>query len=628
MCGIAGIISIQTSDTQKLKVQLQRMTDAIAHRGPDGEGFWVNENGKIAFGHRRLKIIDLSNDAAQPMHYEVYASAEKVATPRFTITYNGEIYNYKELKNELKARGFQFKTQSDTEVILAAYNYWKADCLQHFDGMFAFAIWDEKEQELFCARDRFGEKPFYYYMDESRFVFASEMKALWAADVPKNRNEPALLNYLTIGLVHNTSTPAETFFQNIFTLQPGHHITIQLPAFDTKIERYWDLDKESVNNSIAEAEAIETFSLLLQQSVSRRLRSDVNLGTSLSGGLDSSAIIALISRIIHQKSQIASFSAVFPGFEKDESKYINEVSAKFGIQNFTTTPTAEQLNADFERLMYHQEEPFQSLSIFAQYKVYELAKQHGTTVILDGQGADETLAGYHKYYHWYWQQLLGNGQWALTNKEIQAARKLGVTDEWNLKNKLAAFMPETTARALEQKANRLQQQNPFINPDFLTAGATNNIVKKPVVYKLNDILYHDTCQAGLQELLRYADRNSMAHGREVRLPFLNHELVQFVFSLPAHFKIKEGYTKWILRKTMDEKLPASIAWRTDKIGYEPPQQQWMQHKAIQDRIMESRKKLVDERILKPAILHQPINAKAAHQVGNEDFRYLCASSLL
>jgi asparagine synthase (glutamine-hydrolysing) len=637
MCGIAGIISNKKSDTRKVKEQLQAMTDAIAHRGPDGEGFWVHENGNVGFGHRRLKIIDLSNEASQPMHYgccTIIPEGQK-ETPRFTITYNGEIYNYKELKNELQSKGYHFKTQSDTEVILAAYDCWKSDCLQYFDGMFAFAIWDEHEQELFCARDRFGEKPFYYFIDDGQFLFASEIKALWAAGVLKTTNQSQLLNYLTIGLVQNGVNPDETFFKDIFSLQPGHHLTLKLPAFGMVLERYWDLDKETTDTNISETEVIERFSFLLQQSVSRRLRSDVKVGTSLSGGLDSSAIVASISQIIHHKSEIihhgsslTSFSAVFPGFEKDESKFINEVTAKFGIENFQTTPTAEQLNTDFDRLMYHQEEPFQSLSIYAQYKVYELVKQQGTTVILDGQGADETLAGYHKYYHWYWQELLSTGQWSLVNKEIHAARKIRVADDWNWKNKMAAFMPETAARALEQKAIRLQQQNPFINPNFLAEGSKNSIVKKPVVRKLNDILYHDTCQAGLQELLRYADRNSMAHGREVRLPFLNHELVQFVFSLPAHFKIKHGFTKWVLRKTMDKKLPASIAWRTDKIGYEPPQQQWMQHKAIQDRIMESRKKLVDERILKPSILKEPINKKAAHQAGNEDFRCLCAAAAI
>ncbi len=628
MCGIAGIVSTRNMGILEAKVQLKAMTDAIAHRGPDGEGFWVNENGIVGFGHRRLKIIDLSNEAAQPMQYGVSLETGNTALPRFTITYNGEIYNYKELKSELQAKGYSFKTESDTEVILAAYDCWKAECLKYFDGMFAFAIWDQQAQKLFCARDRFGEKPFYFYTNETRFLFASEMKALWAAGVPKNTNESQLLNYLTIGLVQNSVCHDETFFKDVFSLQPGHHLTLKMPSFHIELERYWDLDKETTDTYISENQAVEKFSILLQQSVSRRLRSDVKVGTSLSGGLDSSSIVSTTSQITNHLSKITSFSAVFPGFEKDETNFINEVTAKFGIENFKTTPTAEQLNADFDKLMYHQEEPFQSLSIYAQYKVYELAKQHGTTVILDGQGADEILAGYHKYYHWYWQELLANGQWSLVNNEINAARKLGVTDEWNWKNRLAAFMPETATKALEQRTTKLQQQNPFINRDFLEAGSKNSIVKKPVVRKLNDILYHDTCQAGLQELLRYADRNSMAHGREVRLPFLNHELVQFVFSLPAHFKIKEGFTKWILRKTMDTKLPASITWRTDKIGYEPPQQQWMQHKAIQDKIMDSRKKLVDERILKPSILQEPINAKAAHQAGNEDFRCLCAAMVV
>ncbi|MES2777127.1 MAG: asparagine synthase (glutamine-hydrolyzing) [Bacteroidota bacterium] len=630
MCGIAGIISTHVAHPTKLRADLQQMTDAIAHRGPDGEGFWINNAGQVGLGHRRLKIIDLSDSAAQPMHYNIPGSVDGAGTEiqRYTITYNGEIYNYPELRTELLARNYRFKTQSDTEVILAAYDCWKADCLLHFDGMFAFAIWDEQEQQLFCARDRFGEKPFYFYADDTRLLFASEMKALWAAGVAKKTRDTQLLNYLTIGLVQNAANPAETFFENIYSLQPGHHLTVKLPGLTMQLARYWDLDKETIDTAISEAEAIEKFSSLLRQSVSRRLRSDVKVGTSLSGGLDSSAIVASISQIIHHTSQIASFSAVFPGFEKDESRYIREVTQAFSVDNFQTTPTAEQLLADLDQLIYHQEEPFQSLSIYAQYKVYALAKQHGVTVILDGQGADESLAGYHKYYHWYWQELLVNSHLSMVKKEIDAARKLGVKDDWNWKNKLAAIMPGRAALALEQKAIGLQKKHPFISPDFLSAGLDQDAIKKPVVRKLNDILYHDTCQLGLQELLRYADRNSMAHGREVRLPFLNHELVQFIFSLPSHFKIKDGFTKWILRKAMDKTLPKSIVWRTDKIGYEPPQQEWMVHKGMHEKIMDSRKKLVEHRILKPSVMEQPIMAKAAHEAGNDDFRWLCAAQLV
>ena len=637
MCGIAGILQYNIARPEKVAADLRLMTDVLAHRGPDGEGFWISETGQVALGHRRLKIIDLSKDAAQPMRYGTCVSLPNGHTEkqRYTITYNGEIYNYPELKKELQKKGYHFKNQSDTEVILAAYDCWKAACLLHFDGMFAFAIWDEQEQKLFCARDRFGEKPFYFFNDESRFLFASEMKALWAVAVPKHTNVTQLLNYLTIGLVNNISCPDQTFFDNIYSLQPAHHLTLELPGMAMELVRYWDLDKETTDTSISETEALEKFSFLLEQSLKRRLRSDVAVGTSLSGGLDSSAIVSMCSSLRAHGSGLATFSAVFPGFEKDESKYINAVTQHFSIQNFKTTPTAEQLLADFDTLLYHQEEPFQSLSIYAQYKVYELAKQHGTTVILDGQGADETLAGYHKYYHWYWQELLVSGKYlpgwpgqkgSVVKKEIGAARALGVQYGWNWKNKLAAWMPQRAARALEQKAIGLQKNHPFINPDFLAAGLKENDIHKPVVRKLNDILYHDTCQQGLQQLLRYADRNSMAHGREVRLPFLSHELVQFVFSLPAHFKINDGWSKWLLRQSMANSLPQNIVWRTDKIGYEPPQQQWMQHKAMQERIMDSRQKLVQQRILKPSVLQQPFDAKAAHESGNDDFRYLCAAN--
>ena len=626
MCGIAGIISNTASDTHWVKARLQHMTDAIAHRGPDGEGFWINETGQVALGHRRLKIIDLSNDAAQPMHYSGMESYDEL--PRYSITYNGEIYNYPELKNELELKGYQFKNHSDTEVMLAAYDCWKSECLLHFDGMFALAIWDQQTQQLFCARDRFGEKPFYFFYDDKQFVFASEMKALWAAGIPKKVCNGPLLNYITTGLLQNASRPDETFFENIFSLLPGHSSILNINTWQFEERKYWDLDKETIDTNISETEAIEKFSFLLQQSVSRRLRSDVKVGTSLSGGLDSSSIAALLHPLVAHQSPLTSFSAVFPGFEKDESKFIKEVTTQFGFENFQVTPTAEQLCDDFDKLLFHQEEPFQSLSIYAQYKVYELAKQHGTTVILDGQGADETMAGYHKYYHWYWQELLANGRLSLVKKELAAARALGVKDDWNWKNKLAAFMPGKTAKALQQKAKALQTGYPFIHPEFLAESLGLSSIIKPEVRKLNDILYHDTCQGGLQQLLRYADRNSMAHGREVRLPFLNHELVQFVFSLPSHFKIKDGWTKWILRKTMNDILPQSIAWRKDKTGYEPPQQQWMQHKAMTEKIMLSREKLVAQQVLRPAILNQPITTAGAHETANDDFRYLCAAQVV
>jgi asparagine synthase (glutamine-hydrolysing) len=622
MCGIAGIISKRTNIVSQQS--LQKMTDAIKHRGPEGEGFWINNNGIAALGHRRLSIIDLSPAGAQPMHYQ----------DRYTITYNGELYNYIELRDQLKSKKFSFSSDSDTEVILAAYAFYGKDCLRHFDGMFAFAIWDELEQTLFCARDRFGEKPFYYYEGEDRFLFGSEMKALWAAGAPKKMNNTMLLNYLTIGYTSDPTLAFSTFYDDISTLPPANYMVLKmLPPndimdYEFEIFSYWDLDKET-QSAITDEKAIETFSHLFQTSIKRRLRSDVPVGTSLSGGLDSSSIVATINKSHPTiKDQQTAFSAIFSGFEKDESRQIRLVSQQFNIKNFTVTPTAEGLVQDFKKLQHHQEEPFQSSSIYAQYKVYELAKEHGVTVLLDGQGADEILAGYHKYYHWYWQELLAKRDWSMFKKEKQDAKALGANVEWSAKNYIAAFFPLNASEALTKRAIKNQKSHPAIAKDFFNAYKNEPILYKPVIDKLNDILYYNTSQQGLQELLRYADRNSMAHSREVRLPFLNHELVQFIFSLPPNFKIRNGFTKWILREAMTKTLPKEITWRKDKVGFEPPQQSWMKNKRLQDYIHESKKKLVSKGILKKDSIDKPINPLSAHSANNFDWRYLSAAECM
>ncbi len=612
MCGIAGIISRNPNyiSTERLK----QMTDAIAHRGPDGEGFWINTSNNVGFGHRRLAILDLSEAGKQPMHY----------LNRYSITYNGELYNYVELKAELQLKGYTFHTQTDTEVLLAAYDCWKEQCLQQFDGMFAFAIWDEQEQTLFTARDRFGEKPFYYFFDGEQFLFASEMKALWAAGVPKTTNQTMLLNYIGLGWVKNPVDLSQTFYEHISCLPQAHSLTLNLQNGHNEIVQYWDLDKETQSTQ-TEAAAVEQFQHLLNTSVKRRLRSDVEVGTSLSGGLDSSSIAAIIDQLQTKNPQLQTFTASFPGFEKDETAYAKEVAAHLQLQQHLVTPTAETLLSDLENLIHHQEEPFQSASIYAQYKVYQLAKQNGVKVILDGQGADETLAGYHKYIHWFLQEKVKGGRF---KTEAEAFARNNISIDWSWKNKLAARFPEIAAVQLESKANAALKNNPFINPAFLKAHHNKKTIFKPVVHKLNDLLYYNTMQFGLEELLRYADRNSMAHGVEVRLPFLSHELVQFIFSLPSQFKINNGFTKYILRESIKPYLPSSIVYRTDKIGYEPPQQQWMQTTGFTELIHESRKKLVKEEILKQTVLQQPVNAQAAHAVNNDDWRYFCAAHLL
>lgn len=624
MCGIAGIISPNPNNISAER--LKQMTDAMSHRGPDGDGTWINKKGKAGLGHRRLSIIDLTVNAAQPMHY----------MDRYTIVHNGEVYNYIELRQELQAKGYHFRSQSDTEVILAAYDCYKQECVKHFDGMFAFAIWDEKEQILFAARDRFGEKPFYYHEEKDLFMFASEMKALWALGVDKKADDKMLLNYITLGYVQNASDRELTFFKHIYSLPPAHSLVIHFrEGCHSVTQVYWDIDKET-RISISEQDAIERFDELFTTSVKRRWRSDVPVGSSLSGGLDSSSIIYASQEVLsaahsqNGRGTHKTFSAVFPGFERNESSFIDLMTAKFKCEGFTVTPTAGELANDFDKLCYYQEEPFPSSSIYAQYKVAELAKQHGVKVLLDGQGADETLGGYHKYLHWYLQELVSRYKFSKAKNEKLALNKNNAHIEWGAKNILAAFLPAHASIMLEKKEYSRSMQSADMGKEFVRSlrGQEWEGIQKPVVTKLNDILYFNTMQNGLEELLRFADRNSMAHGREIRLPFLDHRLVQFIFSLPAGFKIQGGWTKSLLRKMMNKRLPDEIVWRVDKVGYEPPQKLWMEDKALQERIQQAKQKLVSARILSDRALVKKIEPKPAFADDNFDWRYLCAAEFI
>ena len=632
MCGIAGIINPRFTEQGEekrslLKHRLQQMTNSLLHRGPDGEGYWINSSVSAGFGHRRLSIIDLSSNAAQPMHYQ----------QRYTIIHNGEIYNYIEIREDLQQKGYTFNTGSDTEVILAAYAHYNDECVEHFDGMFAFAIWDEEEQELFAARDRFGEKPFYYSFNNNEFVFASEMKALWAGGIEKRPNLQMLFNFITIGYTDNPGRPEETFFENIFKLPAASRLYYTPDSKELIIEKYWDIDPSVQDKKITDRDAIEKFSSLFSASVKRRLRSDVPIGTSLSGGLDSSSVIATILQAGHAiplratkqeaKGPLTSFTAIFPGFEKDESAFALQTARQFNLQYHTVAITANDLVNDWEKFLYYQEEPFGSASAFAQYKVFELAKNNDIKVLLDGQGADETLAGYHKYYKWYWQELFQKRR-LLSSGELKATRELGIKERFTYKNVIASMFPDIASVILERQylVNALRHDD--LGREFVRLQSKEAYYSTPANFNLNGALYFNTCVHGLEELLRHADRNAMAHGREIRLPFLDHELVTFIFSLPSNFKIRKGWTKWLLRQTMSEQLPPEIVWRKNKIGFEPPQKDWMQDKRVQDMIHESRKKLVKEKILNPAVLNRPVVNAGSHEDISSDWRYLASAFYL
>jgi len=614
MCGIAGII--QSNPGRFQLSQLQQMTDAIAHRGPDGAGEWCNQNNTVLLGHRRLSIIDLSSAGEQPMHY----------LDRYSIVHNGEIYNYTELRNLLQQKGYQFRSQTDTEVIAAAWDYWKEDCLQHFDGMFAFAIWDQQEQELFAAVDRFGEKPFYYTLEEDALVFGSEMKALWAAGINKAPNLQMLFNFITIGYTSNPEKKEETFYQQIYRLPAASYLVYSLPDQLLEIQTYWKIDPEKEQSSISDEAAISQFHELFQRSVSRRMRSDVPIGSSLSGGLDSSSIAAMVFALRSSNYSGKAFTAAFPGFEKDESKYAKQVADRFELEQHLVNITATDLMQDWEKLCLHQEEPFGSSSSYAQFKVYELAKENGIKVLLDGQGADEILAGYHKYYKWYWQELFRKSKLNRSG-ERKAALELGINEPFTWKNRIAAWFPSFASIVIENQYLAKALAHPDLTKTFVQQQSRDAYYTPPDHFTLNGVLHFNSFVHGLEELLRLADRNSMAHGREVRLPFLSHELVEFLFSLPSHFKIRKGRTKWLLRESMKNTLPETITWRTDKVGFEPPQQQWMEDKTVAEAIRAAKEKLVTEKILKPEVLDKNIRPQAAHDPGNDDWRYLSAALL-
>ena len=577
MCGIAGIYSVNTAGQDKLA----RMTDRIAHRGPDGEGHWLSSDGKVALGHRRLSIIDLSDDGKQPMHF----------ADRYVITFNGEIYNYLELREGLEKEGVIFKSKTDTEVLLALYALFGPACLQKLDGMFAFVIYDKQERKLFGARDRFGEKPFYYYFDKgNEFVFASEIKSLLAVGIDKAVNNTMLANFLVSNYyINNPQNLQHTFYKHILKLPAASYFTLD-HRFELRIEEYWQVKPSAINESITFEEAREEFRHLLSQSVNYRLRSDVPVGSSLSGGLDSSSIVCLINQA--NKSQHIkqnTFSARFKDFNKDEGAFMQKVIDKTGASAYFTWPGEEGFIRDFDDLLYHQDEPFPSASIYAQYCVMKKAREENVTVLLDGQGADEILAGYEYYLQTYLNGLKQSGNAAYTSE-----RELIINNNANfiLQPGDVFQKPGLSLKTLVKNAVRPAYK--LINPGKYSTAANKPVPlltdeftaslgkgwKYDFSYDQTNVkehLWHSVKYHNLEDLLRFSDRNSMAHSREVRLPFLNTKLVEFMFTLPAEFLIQKGWTKYIMREALKDLLPPEITWRKDKIGYEPPQKKWLQN---------------------------------------------------
>ncbi|MBL4655664.1 MAG: asparagine synthase (glutamine-hydrolyzing) [Bacteroidia bacterium] len=564
MCGIAGIIN-QSGNSVEEKL-IHQITDLVAHRGPDDSGYFLEAN--IAFGHRRLSIIDLSDNGHQPMHY----------LDKYVITYNGEIYNYIELREELKKQGYHFTSNTDTEVILASYDLWKENCVDHFNGMWAFAIYDKNKDIVFCSRDRFGIKPFYYTIVNDLLIFGSEIKQLLNFYSKKYANKNVLMDYLVIGIDDYTE---ETFFENIYRLKQSHNLTYDLKTNQYRIDKYYDIKFQPEISQLKFDDALELFKSETERSIKLRLRSDVKVGTCLSGGLDSSYIAAVASKLYSTDTndQFCAITAKSIEKSKDETEYARIVVENSNLDWNIIEPQTEDFLKYLDKVILTQEEPFGTPSIFMQYFVMEKAKEAGCKVMLDGQGGDETLLGYERYYAAYLLSL----PFHKVLPEFLNASKNSKLSKFDLLAYLAYF-PFYGIRI-----SRLRKKYNFFKPDYLSM-ISKNIIKTNAK-KFTDIFElqrYEITETRLQHLLRYEDKNSMANSIETRLPFLDYKLVEFLLSINQSHKIHKGWTKYILRKATAEHLPKEISWRKTKIGFEAPLKKWLtNNQIILDQIQKS-----------------------------------------
>ena len=564
MCGILGVVS-STRDSFPV---FERALTMLAHRGPDGAGTWSSRDTRVHLAHRRLSILDLSERGAQPM---------SDGSGRFVITYNGELYNYLELRAELQSLGHAFRTGTDTEVLLEAYRAWGEGCLQRFNGMFAFALYDTVEQRLFCARDRYGEKPFLFAAQPDRFAFASEYKALLALPgIAVDYDEFRLLRGL-----HNASMgldgDRQTVFNGIQQLLPAEALVLDCRTLTYRIWRYWDLQPNPELAALSEADAIARFRELLTDAVRIRMRSDVPVGSCLSGGLDSSAIVSLIRQQIHPEGEYHTFTGRFPGTAADEWRYAEPVIDASRVTSHVVEPTADGFAAELSDFLWYNELPVGSSSQYAQYCVFRLAKEQGVTVLLDGQGADELLGGYEQYFRFYVHALTERGDTARLQRElpeIQARYPLAlIPPARGWRDRLPFGLRRWLSHRLGIGTNLLYG----LKSDVARRVAEENQRgREERFHALTSALYKDSFGMYLTTLLRYGDRNSMAHSREVRLPFCDHRLAELALSLPPQHLMGEAQTKRLLRESMRGILPEEVRTRWNKQGFRPPQESWFQ----------------------------------------------------
>lgn len=569
MCGIAGMLSAGVANLSPVF----SMTAVQAHRGPDDAGHALftalgappvqtrrqtqgeQLEGILALGHRRLSIIDRGDGGHQPMSY---------ADGRYWITYNGEVYNYRELRDELRALGFSIASESDTEVILAAFSAWGRACFGRFNGMWALAIWDSHRRELTFSRDRFGVKPLHLRRYGDTLFFASEIKGLLAGTAATARANAQVVHDF---LVHGTANcDNDTFFDGITAFPPGCAATVKLDRdLTVEPEPYWRLDPTATRD-VPFTRACDEFRDLLASSVRIRMRSDVPVGACLSGGLDSSSIVCLMDRGTAGNA-IHTFTARFPEPEFDESAWARCVIDATGVAGHFSIPTESGLLDDLDDLIWHQEEPFSTASLYAQWLVMKQAREQNIPVLLDGQGADEILGGYRKFYAFHILALMRRRHLASAMGEFAALLRHG--DRGYLRwREGARYLPGFMQR-------RIVSGRDFVTPELayttksghVALGASEDLRMRQVL---------DLTRYSVPSLLRYEDRNSMAWSIESRVPFLDYRLVEFALSLPVEHKLRGGRTKAVLRAGLRGIVPDRVLDRRDKMGFVTPQSRWME----------------------------------------------------
>lgn len=565
MCGIAGVFKPGGVDQGDVEL-VRAMNTVQAHRGPDADG--IHKYATCVLGHRRLAIIDLSVDGRQPF---------SSPCERYHIVFNGEIYNYIELRRELEDAGRVFRTKTDTEVLLAAYLHWGVNCLHRLNGMFAFAVHDVVAQTLFLARDRFGVKPLYYVRLNGLFAFASEIKAL--LKVPGLSRAPDMRSMFDYLVFHRTDIHEETFFRHIRRVVKGSHALVDMNGY--REVSWWApqnyLSKGDIENLDGVCRHVEE---LLVSAVELRMRSDVPVGSCLSGGLDSSVLLGILYDKLNATPSFKCFTEIFPDTPVDESCFVDKLQKRFPFVSLRSTATGTQVFDDFAEFVWHNDEPTSGPSFYAQYDVMRLVKKNGVVVLLDGQGGDESFAGYQYFHGFHLFGILKNeGIWKFAQELIHV---LSRNQDMSAFSTLAfQTLPAPVREFLLYRSSPVGYEffrehafDSVILNEFFGARSLNESLVQHFNYKL-------------EHLLRTEDRNSMAFSLETRLPYLDFRLVEFLLGLPEKYKIQSGHTKWLQKKSVGKYSIPEITNRKDKLGFATPEAAWMSEPRWKEMIEES-----------------------------------------